>query len=356
MVIFEHALFMLLLLVGIFSIRLPQRRLSAALIVGGVLLVLIPPFVHIPIPWTLIFELTIPILFFQNARHWLNARWRMSWREIGLWLLSIAGLSSIFALTGYLGWPGALLFGIITASMLWRAIESGEQSSQISQIGPLTLIFLLTEIAPAVETPNRYLGGLFSGAAIGIGIAFLAIYVGRRVLPAQRGWIALGQVYAAYWFAELVGVSAIVAALISIAVFAEFSLRRGIEEDEFSLPAPMNKWPVFGIFLALFVFLGWQAHQPPTLALALEAILGFVVGLVITWAANLLNVPGFQSPSRVGLAAFRMGIFIFAALLLWPRSILLENIPLAVALGLAILTNALSATVLSATLSLQEET
>ena len=355
MVEFEHALFMLLLLVGIFSARPPQQKLTLVFIGAGILLAMLPPFRIIPVPWELILNLTIPLLFWQNARHWLSARWRISRAELVLWLLSIAGLTAALSIIGYLTWAAALLFGIVAASMLWRAIEIEQNFSQISQLGPLTLIFLLTEIAPAVETPGRYLGGLFSGAAIGIGVALFSIYLSQRLLPHARGWVALAQVYLAYWLGTFIGVSAVAAALISIAIYAEVSLRRGIYQDGVSLPAPLNSWPVFIAALILFAFLGWQAHQPVSLVLIVEAVIGFFTGLLIALAGRFLNVSSLiQLPSawRAGLS---VGLFLFASLLLWPRDILLDPLPLAVALGVAIFTNVLSATVLSATLSLQED-
>ena len=174
MIDFEHTLFMLLLLVALFNAKLPQRRVTMILILAGISLALLPPFIKFPIPWNLILNLIIPLLFWQNARRWLHASWRLSWLELSLWLATMASLAAIFTLTGYLPLTGALLFGLMAASMLWRAIEPDSHSTQISQIGPLALVFLLTEVAPAVETPNRYLGGLFSGAAVGIGVGFFA--------------------------------------------------------------------------------------------------------------------------------------------------------------------------------------
>jgi hypothetical protein len=355
MVEFEHTLFMLLLLVGIFSAKPPQQKLALVFIVGGTLLALLPPFVRISISWEWILNLTLPLLFWQNARHWLHARWRIGSAELALWLLSIAGLTVSLGIAGYLTWAAALLFGIVAASMLWRAIESEQSFSHLSQLGPLTLIFLLTEIAPAVETPGRYLGGLFSGAAVGIAVAFISIYLSRRLLPQARGWVALGQVYLAYWLGGFIGVSAVAAALVSIAIYAEVSLRHGIHQDDGSLPAPLNNWPVFGGMLVLFAFLGWQAHQPISIALIIEALIGFFSGMLIAWAGRLINVSSLVRLPSVWQTGLRVGLFMFASLLLWPRGTLVDPLPLAVALGVAVLTNVLSATVLSATLSLREE-
>ena len=186
MIEFEHTLFMLLLLVAVFNARLPQPKRTLILILGGIGLALLPPFVRIQIPWELILNLTVPILFWQNARRWINARWRLNASELGLWLATVVGLAASLIVTGYLSVPGALLFALMAASMLWRAIEQADRSTQLSQIGPLALVFLLTEVAPAVETPNRYLGGLFSGAAIGIAVGLFAVLLARRSSPVWR--------------------------------------------------------------------------------------------------------------------------------------------------------------------------
>jgi NhaP-type Na+/H+ or K+/H+ antiporter len=355
MIVFEHSLFMLLLLVGVFSSRPTQRRTTIFILALGVLLTLLPPVVEIAIPWELILFLTVPLLFWQNARHWLRARWRMGWGELLLWLASVLGLAGILNLTNYLAWPGALLFGVVTASMLWRLAESEHSPSQVSQIGALTLVFLLTEVAPAVETPNRYLGGLFSGAAIGIATAFLAMFIGRRIFPNRRGWVALVQVYLAYAIAALIEVSAISAALIGIAVYTEFSLRQEIGRRDLKLPAPANNWVIFGLLLVLFVFLGWQAHQPLSWLLLIEAGLGLLVGLIVAWSGRILNLSPFARTPSLGSAVFSVGLFFLAALLLWPRGLLLDHVPLAVALAIALITNVLSATLLSAARDLDSD-
>lgn len=355
MVVFEHALFMLLLLVGIFSAKPPRQRLTLLFLILGILLALLPPLVSIPISWNWILNLVIPLLFWQNARHWLHARWRIKGVELVLWILSIAGLTLALSLTGYLSWTAALLFGVVAASLLWRTIESEQSFSHLSQLGPLTLIFLLTEIAPAVETPGRYLGGLFSGAAIGIAVAFLSIILSQRLLPHARGWVALGQVYLAYWLGTFIGVSAVTAALVSIAIYSEGSLRRGIFQGSVSLPAPLNNWPVFLVILILFTFLGWQAHQPLSVWIIIEAFAGLLIGLLIVWAGRILKVTGLAQSHSIWQVGIRVGIFLFASLLLWPRETLLNPLLLAVALGVAVLANILSTTVLSATVSMQEE-
>jgi hypothetical protein len=349
---FEHTLFMLLLLVGLFSASPSRGKIALLLIFVGVLLALIPPFLQIVFPWEVILVAALPLLFWQNARFWLHTRWRLRPAELALWIGAALGLSLLLLLTSDLALPAALFLGVISASILWRAFEGEKAYSYVSQIGPLTLVFLLTEVAPAVETPDRYLGGLFSGAAVGILVALLAIAISRRLLPAWRGRVALIQVYLAYLSGTLLQVSAVAAALISIAVFAEGSLRQGVLNGEVDLPKPLNNWTVFVATLLLFVLLGWQAHQPFTMGLVLEAGLGLLAGAGVAWLGKRLGIAGMQNQLVNFGAVLRVSLFLFTALLLWPRGTLSDPIILAVALGIAVFTNVLSATLLSATKSL----
>ena len=354
MIDFEHAVFMLLLLVGVFSARPPRRELTPVFILAGLLLTFVPPYVRVPIPWSALLYLVVPLLFWQNARHWLKARWAVSWTELSLWLLTALSLSLILWLAGNLSWPGIILFGVVAASMLWRANEPGKDSRRISQLGPLTLVFLLTEVDLAVETPNLYLGGLLSGAAIGFAVAFLAIRLAQKLVLENRGWVALGQVYLAFWVAVLIGGSGVAAALFSIAVYTEFSLRHSVGQEGLELSAPLDHWIVFLALLALFVFVGWQAHRPFSTVLLFEAGMGSLIGLLIAWSGRLLGVPGFHLLASIWQVGVQVGLFLFAALLLWPRGTLIEPLSLAVALGLALLITVLSVTFMAATESLQE--
>jgi hypothetical protein len=349
---FEHTLFMLLLLVGLFSAIPFNGKGTLLLIFGGVLLAMLPPFLHVELPWDLILVAVLPLLFWQNARFWLHTRWRLSAGELLLWIGTVLSLSLLLLLARYPDLPATLFLAVISASILWRAFEAQKPYSYVSQIGPLTLVFLLTEVAPAVETPNRYLGGLFSGAAAGIIVALIAIAISRRLLPAWRGRVALFQVYLAYLLADFLQASAIVAALISITVFSEGSLRRGLISGEVGLPAPLNHWPIFIAALFLFAILGWQAHQPLTAGLVFEAGTGLVVGSIAAWVGKQLHIAGLQDTAKNFRAVLRVGLFLFAALILWPRSTLSQPVILVVALGIAIIANVLSLSLISATKSL----
>jgi len=120
---------------------------------------------------------------------------------------------------GALNWPGALLFDVIAASMIWRAGEPEVGASYMSQVGPLTLILLLTEVEAALQSPDHYLGGIFSGASFGVATALVELYLLRKISPKFHTWIGIGQVYVAYWFSYIAGVSAVTAAFVSVMTF-----------------------------------------------------------------------------------------------------------------------------------------
>lgn len=347
---FEHALFMLLLLVGVLTARPPRRDVALWALAVGFLLAFIPPAVRLPIPWDLILALTIPLLLWQNARRLVSATWRGNGVELALWALTVAAFGLVLSLDVNLGILGALLFGLLAASILWQAIEPEFESSHISLLGPLTLVFLLAETAPAVETPDRFIGGLFSGAAVGIAVAFLAIRLTRRMAPSRVHWIALGQVYVAYGAGLALDSSGVVAALLSVMVYVETGLRRGFWAEGLVRPAPLNTWPGFGLALLLLMFLGWETHRPLSGRLLLEVGLGTGVGVLIAWLGRRLGVTFFRRLALEGVLILVV-LWLFPALLLWPRTTLLAPLPLALALGAAGLVSVLSAAALPSLIS-----
>ncbi len=261
MIEFEHTIFIILLLSGILNAKPPRQRWATLSILAGALLVFLPPARQIQIPWEMILGLVIPLLLWQNVRRIINSDWR-GWGSTILWGITALIFSFVLWLIGALNWSGALLFGVIVASMIWRAGEPEAEASYMSQMGTLTLIFLLTEVDAAIQSPNYYLGGIFSAAFLGVGTALFALYLLQKVSPRLYPWIGIGQVYAAYWFSYLVGVSAVTAALISVMTFVWLNQYCQIGSRVKPLPAPLNSWGGFSFVLGLFLLLGWQAHQP----------------------------------------------------------------------------------------------
>ncbi len=236
-----------------------------------------------------------------------------------------------------LNWPGALLFGMIAGSMIWRAGEPETGASYMSQAGPLTLIFLLTEVEAAIQASNQYLGGIFSGAFFGVVMSLSGLFLLRKAAHKSHFWIGIGQVYLAYLLAYIVGVSAVTAALIAAMTFVWLNQYYRLGFSEQATPAPLNTWPWFGFILALFLLLGWQGHQPVSGLLILEVFVGTLLGLGITWLGRRWGIPAFYKDKLYWMAGARIALLLFPALLLWPRNSLHQPTQLAIAIGLAIL-------------------
>lgn len=213
MIALEHFLILLLLLVALLYARPRLHVLAQSAIVAGLALAFVAPAWPIALPWDWLSALLIPLLFWQTARHLVSARWRAGWVDLGLWLFVTMGIGAMLSLTTNLGLTGAVLFGLLAASMMWRAMENRDQTSHLGQLGPLALAFLLAEIAPAVESPDLYLGSLLSGAGISAVVSYAGVQVARRIGPGwKRALVSLGQVYLAYVIAWWIGASAVTAA------------------------------------------------------------------------------------------------------------------------------------------------
>lgn len=337
MATFEHTLLQLLLLIGVINANPPHWRLTPFIIAAGLLLAFLPPVWEVDVPWDIILGLTIPLLLWQNARRMIHVKWRGKWNAFILWLGAAFLFAFVLVYLNSFDTTGAMLFGLIIAGVIWRAGESEETPGFISQIGPLTLVLLLSEIEPMITTPRYYLGGIFSGASFGIVIALLAIFISFKVGPGVRNKIAIGQIYLAYLLATLAGVSAVTAGLASAIVYVSLGIYRGLWQSNEVEPTPLNTWAGFGIMLALFLFLGWQAHRPISTILILEVFAGCIIGVLIAWAGYRLKLPSFIHQTTIGQAGFRVALLLFPALLIWPRNTIQEPVYLAFAFGIACL-------------------
>src|SRR4030042_6666104 len=123
---YEHALFLLLLLGFLLRDLQGRHQSSLYLIVGGLLLVLLPPIVSVKIPWDLILALVLPWILWQNTRNWLHIARIFPRKEIYLWLITALGLILIVAFIGNIPWLRAIFFGIVAASLLWQGSKVGE--------------------------------------------------------------------------------------------------------------------------------------------------------------------------------------------------------------------------------------
>lgn len=306
-----------------------------AILAAGLLLAFLPPVLPLNIPWRLVLLVTVPLILWQSARRLVNAGWWKIRVELALWGFASLLFAVPFVLAGSLGVLSALLLGMLLGSVLWRAGEGEESPSFVSQIGPLTLIFLLVETAPQVETPNRYLGGVASGLALGIAIAALASWLVGRVPSRWQNAIALGQVYLAFAIGTAVEVSAVAAALASVVGYFILAMRNNLWEGGKMRPAPLNSWAGFLALLTVFIVLGWQIHHPLTTLVEVEVLVGVIIGLICAALGRRLGIPVFLTSGSIAVASARVALLVLAGLLLWPREELLGPLSLALAASAA---------------------
>jgi len=347
MAVYEHALFLLLLLGFLLRDLQSRHKSSLYFIVGGLLLVLLPPIISVKISWGLILALVLPWILWQSAHNWLQISWRFQKREVFLWNLTVVCLGLIVYLIGGLYWIRAAFFSIIGASMFWHLSHQSEQSGLLEVIGPLTLVILLVETSITLNEPSLYFGSIFSGAGIGIILAILSIAVMKKAPVRFSRWILLGQVYLAYWIAFALKTSPIAAALIGVVVFTEFYLIRNEDKEMTTIPSQFDNRVPFYILLTLFVFTAWQTHQPIAVVQWSEVILGLLAGLLIAFLGQRVGVPRFEHLSSNWRSALKLGLFLFGILILWPRGSELRPVLIWVALGLAVFLPVLSAILLA---------
>lgn len=337
----EHTLFILLLLVGLINSRVLQGFWWW--IVGFFLtLALISPVIPVTLPWAWLAGLFIPLLFWQTAQRLINARLSKEIKpvDVSLWIGVTLALSLALLFFGNMILSSALLLGFLITSMVWRATEGEQSPSMLGQFGPLMLAYLLVEVAPAVNPPNdTYLRVLFGGAAVGLVTGFAGVYISERI-PAgwKRDTFSVGQGYFTYLVTLLLGLSAVAGSITSIVIYAAYGARRGLWESGYVQPRPLDSRPVFVIIVFVLAVVAWQTHIWLTPVLILDLLIGLVIVALAMWIGRLFNSNSFQEDHSLGKVVARAGFLLAPALLLWPREILLEPEPLAIAFVAAVAT------------------
>lgn len=339
MVILEHTLIILLLLTSLLNAQPKGLGPVRWILRAGILLALLAPSVTLPLPWEWLAALLLPLLLWQTAQRTVNARWISHRKDVLVWLAIIFGVAGIIVFTAQQPFASALLFGLLVASMAWRAMEPENQSSSLGQFAPLALAFLLVEIAPVVESPGRYALALLGGAGTGALIGYLALQSATR-LPGgvSRDLLGAGQVYLAYAAGLVAGVSGVTAALLSASVFIAGGIRRGLWEGGRVTASPLDSPLIFILAGITLAFFGWQTHIPLTPSVLLEIALGLALSAAVIWFGRLIDSPAFLGEKNVIGVVARVGYLLIPAVLLWPRGAVLGPIPLLLALAAATLT------------------
>lgn len=353
MLALEHTLITLLLLVGLINARPRLHPAAWVAVAGGLGLAFIAPAWPLPLAWDVLAAAAIPLLLWQAARQLAGSVWPARAREAILYLVTAAAIAGVLGLPSALPPAGAVLFGLLAASMVWRGGDESGRPGALGLIGPLALAFLLTEIAPAVEAPGRYLLGLLGGAGVGCLAAYGSAQVALRLRPGRaREGVNLGQAYLAYLAATLLDLSGVAAATLSVAVYLAYGTRRNLWPAGDVQPRPLDARPVFAAAALALGFFAWQTHVALSVPLVAETLLS----MAIAWAAVALGrrllTPALRGERSAASQVARATALVAAGLLLWPREVLLEPAPLGFALAAAVLAAALARLALAPVLRL----
>jgi CBS domain-containing protein len=333
MIALEHTLVILLLLVGLLNAKPQISRLVRWSIVGALALALFAPASPVALPWEWLSALIIPALLWQTSRRLIGTQSPVNLKDSAIWVGIAFGIGGILLLTAELTIAGSLMFGLLAASMVWRATEEDRQPTLLGQVGPLALAFLLAEIAPAVEAPGRYMIALLVGAGIGTLVGYIAVHAIQRL--SSDSWqnsLTIGQVYLAYGIAVALNVSGVVAALMSVAVFVAYGTKRGLWLDGSIRPRPLDSSPIFILAVLVLAFFAWQTHVPVTPVLLLEIALGLAFTALVIWVGRRLGSKPFLQEDSYTRITLHVGSLLVPAILLWPREALLDPLPLVIAL------------------------
>ncbi len=333
MVALEHSLIILLLLVGLLQAR---QKLPAAArwgAVGVLALAFVVPTRHVALPWEWLAALVIPVLLWQAARLLASARWSADRRDLGLWLVTVGGIAAALALTAALPLMGTLLYGLLAASIAWRAAEEEQGATPLGQIGPVALVFLLAEIAPAVEAPGRYALALVGGAALGSLVGYLSMRAALAMPHARgRNLVSISQVYLAYGMAWLFDLSSVTAALFAVILYVAYGTRCRLWPNGVISPRPLDERPLYCLAVLALAFFAWQTHVPLSLVLALQVALSLTVVGIVAFVGRAVRSRTFATSRSTLQVVVRVAALLIPALLLWPRGVLINPAPLALAL------------------------
>ena len=333
----QHALIMLLLLVGLLSIHGTYRLFVPWVIVGGVALSMFTPTHIIEPAWPIISALVLPPLLWQVALRLASVRPAFSWRSFLAWLLTIILIGLALSFGGKVLLASALLIGVLAAGLMWQLHERDIGSSDLGAFGQLTLAFLLVEVDAALHPLGPFLGSLFSSAALGLLLGFVGAKLAPR-LPAgnARNLFYLFLIYFAYLAGVVIGTSGITMAIMTGLVVASYSFSVGLWPTKEEWPASLNQWWVFVPLAGIWLLLGWQAHVPLTAVhltgIGLVLVAAAISVLIGRWLAPMPEDFVQPLPQSLFRKERKVFLLLLGVLLLWPQEAVLTPLPLAVAL------------------------
>ncbi len=339
----EHALIMLLLLVGLLSIQRGQRRFVPWVILAGVALSLLTPIHAMPLAWPFISALVLPPLLWQMAVRLAVVRSEFTWRSGLAWLLTALLFGLALAVGAGVPPTSALLLGLLATSLMWQVRERLTGSTELGAFGQLALALLLVEVDVILHAPGSFLANLAGGTTLGLLLGYIGVRVALR-LPAgdARNYFCLGLAYVAYLVSLPIGVSAVVTAAMTALMVAVYGYNAGLWPTAATLPAPLNRLGVFALMGGVFLLLGWQAHVPLTITRVAGIGLGLVaaaMGIMIgRWLVPLPEEEALPLSQALFRKERKVALLMLGTFLLWPRGAVVELWPLAWALLWALVT------------------
>ncbi len=339
----EHALLLVLLLVGLLSSQGPLRRYVPWVVLAGIGLSLLTPVHALEPAWPFISVLVLPPLLWQVGARVATIRSTFAWRTWLAWLLTALLLAAALHLGGRLPLTSALLLGVLATSLVWQVRERTTGSADLGAFGLLALALLLAEVNVTQYPLGAFLGTLFSGAGLGVLLGFIGVRVALHLPGAGfRTLFCLGLAYLAYLVGLVLGVSAVVTVAMTGLMVAVYGYNVGLWPTTAALPALFDHRGIFLPLATVWLLLGWEAHVPLTAAHLTGIGLGMVaaaVGLLV--AHHLAPVPGEPAqslPQALLRKELQVFLLLSGTLLLWPQKVALEPWLLAVALLAALLT------------------
>ncbi len=338
----EHALLLVLLLVGLLSSQGPLRRYVPWVVLAGIGLSLLTPVHALEPAWPLISALVLPPLLWQVGVRVATIRSTFAWRTWLAWLLTALLMAAALHLGGRLPLIGALLLGVLAASLVWQVRERTTGSTDLGAFGLLALALLLAEVNVTQYPLGAFLGTLFSGAGLGVLLGFIGVRVALHLPGAGfRTLYCLGLAYLAYLVGLVLGVSAVVTVAMTGLMVAVYGYNVGLWPTAAALPALLDHRGIVLPLAAAWLLLGWEAHVPLTAAHLTGIGLGIVaaaVGLLATHHLAPVPVDPAQSlPQALLRKELQVFLLLSGALLLWPQNVALEPWLLATAMLVALL-------------------
>ena len=159
----EHALTLLLLLVGLLSIEGKQRRFVPWVILAGIIIALATPTHTIDPIWPVLTAILVPILMWHVALRMATARFVWVWRRGLVWLL----IAMMFGAALYIGSNqdigSTLLLCVVAVSLIWQVREQSSERTYLGAFGLLAVALLLAEVDLTLHSIGTWLSALLLG-------------------------------------------------------------------------------------------------------------------------------------------------------------------------------------------------